>query len=97
MPTDGEDYVRVYRVIVLYAGSGETCVQVYTIEDYLLEGKEEFAVYLEIDYSYYYPHNVYIDNGVTYIVIMDDESKLPDVTVVISYYPGNTHLHLCIL
>ena len=82
-PTEGEDYIPLYENVVLYAASNETCVRVYTIEDYLLEGSESFTIYFRIDYSYSYPSNIYIDDETAYIVIMDDESEF---IIKILYY-----------
>ena len=61
--------------MILYAGPNETCVGVYTVEDHLLEGNEKFVVYFKIDFAYNYPVNIYIDDCVTYISIVDDEGE----------------------
>ena len=61
--------------MILYAGTNKTCIYVYTIEDYLLEGNEKFTIYFYIDYTYYYPDNICVDSYTSYIKILDDESE----------------------
>ncbi len=70
----GEDYTPFNEYQTLYAGSYQACILIYTLQDYGLEGLEEFHVNFYIDDSS--DSNIEITVYQAYIVIVDDDSKL---------------------